>query len=128
MIAGMTSILREDVVRLFRSLSNPTRFRILSLLRHGELCVDDIALILGIHQPRASFHLAHLQRSGLVEPRGRRRQNLYRLAPASSEFHGKLLECLAVFEHLPEVVQDARKARELRRSKDDPGPTTETLP
>lgn len=39
----------------------------------------------------------------------------YSLAPAKSEFHRKLLDCLtACFADVPELKTDARKAKKLR--------------
>ncbi len=62
----------EAVVRLaetFRVLSDPTRVKILYLLSQGELCVHDLAELLGISQPAASHHLRILRIQGLVKTR-----------------------------------------------------------
>src|SRR3954467_11893997 len=54
---------------IFRSLGDPTRLRILALLRAMELSVGDIAQVLGQSQPRVSRHVRILIEAGLVERR-----------------------------------------------------------
>lgn len=103
--------------RIFRAFSDATRLRILSLLKQSELCVGDLVSILDLPQPKVSRHLAYLRRAGLVEARGQGLWNFYRLAPATSAFHKKLLECLsACFGDVPKVARDAEKAKVLKKS------------
>lgn len=54
---------------IFRSLGDPTRLRILSLLREMELSVGELAQVLGQSQPRVSRHVRILIEAGLVERR-----------------------------------------------------------
>src|SRR5213592_3036641 len=54
---------------LFKSLSDPTRLRLLNLLACGETCVCELTDTLRVVQPKVSRHLAHLKRAGLVEAR-----------------------------------------------------------
>ena len=105
------------VDRIFRAFSDPTRLRLLSLLRRDEQCVGDLAAILGVPQPKVSRHLAYLRRAGLVETREQGLWNYYRLAPAGSAFHRKLIDCLgACFGDVPKVARDAQRARLLRKT------------
>ena len=105
------------VNRIFRAFSDATRLRILSLLKQGEQCVGDLVAILGVPQPKVSRHLAYLRKAGLVETREQGLWNFYRLAPATSPFHRKLLECLtACFGDVPKVARDSDKARALKKS------------
>jgi DNA-binding transcriptional ArsR family regulator len=54
----------------FALLAGETRLKILSLLRHaGELCVCDLATILGMTPAAVSQHLSRLRGGGLVEGR-----------------------------------------------------------
>jgi ubiquinone/menaquinone biosynthesis C-methylase UbiE len=59
------------LVALFQALADPTRLRILALLRQMELSVGELAQILGQSQPRVSRHVRILSDSGLV---GRRKE------------------------------------------------------
>ena len=52
---------------VLKALSDPTRMRILALLGSSQVCVCHIHTALGIPQPTASRHLAHLKRAGLVQ-------------------------------------------------------------
>ena len=55
---------------LFRAFADPTRLRILNLLREqDELCVCDLCNVLGESQPKVSRHLATLRAAGIVESR-----------------------------------------------------------
>ena len=45
---------------MFRAIADPTRLRILGLLRGGERCVCELVDILRCPQPKASRHLAYL--------------------------------------------------------------------
>ncbi|MCF2515601.1 metalloregulator ArsR/SmtB family transcription factor [Sphingomonas sp. G124] len=56
---------------LFQALADPTRLRILALLRVMELSVGELAQLLGQSQPRVSRHVRILSDSGLV---GRRKE------------------------------------------------------
>ena len=54
---------------LFKTLSDPTRLRLLNLLASGETCVCELTDTLRVVQPKVSRHLAQLKRVGLVEAR-----------------------------------------------------------
>jgi len=54
---------------LFRALADPTRLRIVHLLREMELAVGEIALVVGQSQPRVSRHVRILAEAGLAERR-----------------------------------------------------------
>nr|MBA4769108.1 metalloregulator ArsR/SmtB family transcription factor [Sphingobium sp.] len=54
---------------IFRALGDPTRLRIVHLLRAMELAVGEIAQVVGQSQPRVSRHVRILAEAGLVERR-----------------------------------------------------------
>ena len=56
----------ENTIQAMKALGEETRLRIMSLLAHSELNVQDIAVILGQSQPRISRHLKLLDDSGLI--------------------------------------------------------------
>lgn len=51
---------------LLRAAGEPTRLRLLNLLRVGSICVCDLQAVLQIPQPTVSRHLAALRHAGLV--------------------------------------------------------------
>ncbi|WP_037551796.1 ArsR/SmtB family transcription factor [Sphingomonas sp. URHD0057] len=53
----------------FQALADPTRLRILALLRRMELSVGELAQVLGQSQPRVSRHLKILSDAGVLERR-----------------------------------------------------------
>ncbi len=102
---------------MFRAFSDRTRLRILHVLQGGELCVGDIVDILQAPQPRISRHLAYLRKAKLVTVRKSGLWSHYRLAPAKTPFHKKLLECLAkCFNEVPELQADTARAAKIRKS------------
>jgi ArsR family transcriptional regulator len=93
-------------------LSDRTRLRILNFLRGGERCVCELVSVLDAPQPTVSRHLAYLRRAGLVRARKEGLWHYYRLMPAASAFHGRLLECLATLpDEDRELRNDARRLR-----------------
>lgn len=59
----------------FKALSDPTRRRILELLRDGDLTAGELAEHFDISKPSLSHHLATLRSAGLVSDE-RRGQNI----------------------------------------------------
>ncbi len=108
---------QNQVNLMFRAFSDPTRLRILHMLREGELCVGDIVNILQAPQPTASRHLAYLRRAGLVVTRKNGLWNFYKLAPAKTAFHRNLVKCLeSCFQGVPEIAADTTRAEKVRKA------------
>lgn len=59
----------DDLQRVFKTLSDPTRIRILRLLEKEQLVVQELMEVLGMAQSRVSRHLAILREAGLVADR-----------------------------------------------------------
>jgi ArsR family transcriptional regulator len=57
----------KDIIRIFKTLSDPTRLRIIMLLLRRELCVCELMFILKQEQSRVSHHLRILKDADLVE-------------------------------------------------------------
>lgn len=71
----------ELIARRFQALSDPTRLRILDLLRHREeVSVGEMAEALGGSQQNVSKHLAALHAEGFVSRRKRGTSSLYRIS------------------------------------------------
>ena len=105
-----TNAAKHSVDLMFRAFSDRTRLRLLNLLRAGEVCVCDLVDVLELPQPKVSRHLAYLRRAGLVVARKDGLWMHYRLAPAASEFHKSLMNCLACcFKSVPELKRDAER-------------------
>lgn len=61
---------------LFRTLGDPNRLRIISVLMHHELCVHDITELVGLSQSAVSHQLRVLRQMRLVRTR-REGRNVY---------------------------------------------------
>jgi|WetSurMetagenome_2_1015567.scaffolds.fasta_scaffold00151_13 ArsR family transcriptional regulator, arsenate/arsenite/antimonite-responsive transcriptional repressor len=59
----------QEILNIFKALSDEIRLRILKLLQNGELCVCDIVAALDMSQPKISFHLSTLKEAGLIRDR-----------------------------------------------------------
>lgn len=59
----------QGLADTFSALGDPTRVRILDALSHGELCVCDLAAVLGLSQSAVSHQLRVLRGIRLVKPR-----------------------------------------------------------
>ncbi|MFQ6075669.1 MAG: ArsR/SmtB family transcription factor [Candidatus Bathyarchaeia archaeon] len=66
-------VAEEKVVRqtsmLFKALANPTRLKILKLLKVREMCVCELTVALNLTQPTISHHLNILKYAGLLGER-----------------------------------------------------------
>ncbi|WP_221031807.1 ArsR/SmtB family transcription factor [Actomonas aquatica] len=89
-------------------LSDPTRVRLLSLLRTEELSVSEIEEILGMAQSRISSQLAQLRNAELVRDRRDGKRAYYALHPRIAPAVAQLIDaaCSAAASHEPELADD----------------------
>src|SRR4249920_3434354 len=59
--------LMEKLVAMLRAAGDPTRLRLLLLLKEAELTVSELTEIVGQSQPRVSRHLKLLSEAGLID-------------------------------------------------------------
>jgi DNA-binding transcriptional ArsR family regulator len=72
----------EPAAAAARALGDPTRLTIATALRAGdELCVCDMAWVVGLAQNLVSHHLRQLKIAGLVDSRRQGRLVMYALTP-----------------------------------------------
>lgn len=70
----------QDLAEFYKLLGNPTRLKIIFALDKGELCVCDLAHILGLSMPATSQQLKLLRQRGLLNHRNDGRMSYYSLA------------------------------------------------
>ncbi|MFP6640634.1 MAG: metalloregulator ArsR/SmtB family transcription factor [Myxococcota bacterium] len=75
----------EELQRIFKTLSDPTRMRILRLLKREELMVQELMEVLGMAQSRVSRHLSILREAGLLTDRPDGTYVFYRFVPQQEE-------------------------------------------
>lgn len=71
----------DELQQVFRTLSDPTRIRILRLVEAEPLVVQELMEVLGMTQSRVSRHLGILKDAGLVEDRRDGTYVSYRFVP-----------------------------------------------
>jgi len=67
------------LAEVFKTLSDPSRVRIISALAHAELCVYDLSAALGMSQSAVSHQLRSLREMRLVRYRKQGRHVYYQL-------------------------------------------------
>ena len=92
----------NNILPIFKAISDETRLKILALLKEGELCVCDIAETLKMTQPNISFHLGILREAGLIKDKKSGRWIHYSLDD-SDIFRRFLL--LGVFDRMSNKVR-----------------------
>lgn len=70
----------EGVAGVFKALADDTRVKVVHALAHAELCVCDVAAILGSSKATASYHLRLLHHLGLAKYRREGKLVYYRLS------------------------------------------------
>ncbi|MGE0845464.1 MAG: ArsR/SmtB family transcription factor [Flavobacteriaceae bacterium] len=106
----------DKALAALRAAGEPTRLRILALLREGERSVKDLTDILGQSQPRISRHLKLLSEAGLVERHPEGTWAFFRLADsgAGSGLNQHLLEALDFDD--PVLARDRERLDAVRAS------------
>jgi ArsR family transcriptional regulator len=101
----------KDVVKIFKALADPTRLRIVLLLRQRELCVCELMFVLEMEQSRVSRHMRVLRDAGIVEDVRDGRWIIYRVPEeAQSLLEGLLAGTLRErIELSREASEDGRK-------------------
>ncbi|HET7741827.1 MAG TPA: metalloregulator ArsR/SmtB family transcription factor, partial [Mycobacterium sp.] len=77
---------------IFGALGEPTRLRIVELLRDGPMSVGEIAEVLEVRQPQVSKHLRVLGDSGIVTGEALARRRIYHLEAQPFEEVGHWVE------------------------------------
>ena len=111
------SLRMDQAVELLRAAGEPTRLRILALLRREELAVLELCRVLEQSQPRVSRHLKLLAEAGLVERFPDGAWVFYRLGAAGEarELAGEVLARVASDD--PVLLRDAERLQAVRAER-----------
>ncbi|ONI38603.1 hypothetical protein AN639_07425 [Candidatus Epulonipiscium fishelsonii] len=69
----------ENLSFFFKTFSEPIRIKILLAMLHTEICVQDLAILLEVSQPRVSNQLKLLKLNKLVKSRKEKNNVFYSL-------------------------------------------------
>ena len=70
-------------MNVFEVLADPSRRRMLNLLREADRSAGELGQALSVSQPGVSKHLRVLREAGLVSVRAEAQRRVYRLRPAA---------------------------------------------
>lgn len=104
---------------VFQALADPTRRRIVEVLRGGEQQVNDVVDRLSIHQSGVSRHLRILLEAGFVQMRPDGQRRLYSLRPEPFQaLEAWVTDYRSVWEarlqRFDKAIAERRKARATR--------------
>lgn len=75
----------EQMVDIFKALDDENRIQIITILKTGERCANDILEELDITQPTLSHHMKVLCESGLVEQKKEGKKIIYSISAEKTE-------------------------------------------
>ena len=124
----MTINTLRPLVDTLKALAHPVRLRILALLQGGELCVCEVAEVLGLASSTVSEHLTALRRTGLV--RERKVGRWVHVALSDEATPRPVLEALwpLMAASEAELAKDRTQARALRCVACDPSGCPSPMP
>ncbi len=96
----------NQLVNIFKTLSDETRLRIIMLLAQQELCVCQITGILEVSQPKVSKNLAKLRDMNLVGDERREKFVFYKLKIDNSILSSTVKNILDNLDEYPQLVAD----------------------
>jgi ArsR family transcriptional regulator, arsenate/arsenite/antimonite-responsive transcriptional repressor len=104
----------DDLVSFFSALADPTRLRLLHLMKEGEICVCFLQGVLQTNQPKISRHLAYLRKAGLVEARREGKWMHYKIKRQGKGRQGILSQTLNRIADEPQARKDAKRLSGIR--------------
>ena len=118
----------KEILRFFKTLSDPTRLRIILLLLGKDLCVCELTFILKMSQSRVSHQLRILRDAGLVEDKRDGKWMIYGIPPVVLDTIRPLLDLFGKEDRLEsvELLRDLKNLKlclkeDIRRTR---GPRT----
>ena len=106
----------EDLVVVFKALSDETRLRIMKLLEDESLCVCEVMAVLDMIQSRVSRHLDILRRAGFLTATRDKKWVVYEWnKERKNPYHLSLQELLRLWLNDDEKVKrDKEKLRDVK--------------
>lgn len=101
----------RDLIKALKALSDPNRMRIMKMLQRREMCVCQLAEVLGISQPSVSRHMRVLLEADLVSSRREGTWIHYLWNPHPSSYATDLLQRVEKWleqdPHIEALIQKA---------------------
>lgn len=106
-----------SIVKILRAAADPTRLRMLLLLKDEELSVAELQEILAMGQSTISSHLSQLKQAGLAQDRRTGKNNLYRLSAESAPAIAAVID--SARQQVPEAAADRAAMRRVVKKRQD---------
>jgi ArsR family transcriptional regulator len=100
----------KEILKFFKTLSDPTRLRIILLLLGKDLCVCELTFILKMSQSRVSHQLRILRDAALVEDKRDGKWMIYGIPPGVRDTLRPLLDLFGKEERMgsAELLRDLK--------------------
>src|ERR1700733_9086479 len=110
-----------SILKTLKIVADPSRLRILLLLKGEELSVAELQEVLAMGQSTISTHLSQLRQAELVEDRRTGKSNFYRLATAGDSGPDSVLHRLLsqAETEIPEAAHDHAATSHVLRKRQD---------
>jgi len=105
----------EQLITIYKILSDETRLRIIVLLAQKELCVCELSEILAVSQPKISKSLGKLRDLNLVKPERKEKFVFYKLKTDNPVLNRTIKSILDNLDDYPQLVLD--KSRHIDNEK-----------
>lgn len=106
----------NHLLNVTKALSDPTRLRLLMMLRYEELCLAQLIELLGLAPSTLSKHLSILSDAGLLKKRKDGRWCFYSTIKYTNDTH--LIQIMSAtfnsIAHDPQICDDARHVQRVR--------------
>ena len=96
----------NQLVNIFKILSDQTRLRIVTLLAQEELCVCEISGILDVSQPKVSKNLSRLRDVNLVIDERKEKYVFYKLKTDNAVLTSTLKNIIDNLDKYPQLILD----------------------
>ncbi len=103
----------RDLTLFYAALSDPTRLRLLSLMKDKEICVCYLQEVLKTNQPKISRHLAYLKKAGLVEARRDGKWTHYHLKKQDGDMQKILSQTLVRLGRETQITKDSQRLKQV---------------
>jgi ArsR family transcriptional regulator len=99
----------DNLINLFKILSDETRLRIVVLLAQGDLCVCEMCGVLDLPQPKVSKHLSKLRDVEIVTDERKEKFVYYKLSKNNAVLNNITSDILANIKEFPQLLKDQER-------------------
>jgi len=108
----------NDIAKTYKALSDPSRLRILNILRKRKLCVCEITEILELATSTVSEHLSILQSAGFIQQEKDGKWVNYYINPRASDAKtAAFISAMEFWIENEQTKEDEQKVKKVDRDK-----------